>query len=102
MSQETQTTYTNLLLYLNFAGLKEILKSIPRLESIDAEDAADHVADPEDGIVSFPFTATIHNKTAQMAATASEPAKKGTRKKVQIEEKKYGGTNIPLQLKKTL
>ena len=82
--------------------MKEILKSIPRLESIDAEDAADHVADPEDGIVIFPFTATIHNKTTQMAATASEPAKKGTRKKVQIEQKKYGEKNIPLQLKKTL
>ena len=70
--------------------MKEILKSIPRLESIDAEDAADHVADPEDGIVIFPFTATIHNKTTQMAATAPEPAKKGTGKKVQIEKKKYG------------
>ena len=27
-------------------GLKEILKSIPRLEAIDAEDAVDHVASP--------------------------------------------------------
>ena len=31
------------------------MKLIPKMEGIDAEDAADHVADPTDIEVSFPF-----------------------------------------------
>ena len=62
--------------------MKEILKSIPRLESIDAEDAADHVAEPEDRVVVFPFTVSTRNTPSQMVAPTSEPTKKGTREKV--------------------
>ena len=75
--------------------MKEILKTIPKLESIDTDDAAD-------GVVIFPFTGITRNSSNLTATPASEPARKGKKRKLQLEKNKYGRKNIPPQLKKTL
>ena len=82
--------------------MKEILKTIPKLESIDTYDAADHVLDPEDGVVIYPFIGITRNSSNLTATPASEPARKGKKRKLRLEKNKYGGKNIPHQLKKTL
>ena len=90
----------------NYTGLKEILKSIPRIEAIDAEDAVDHVASPEMGEVTYPFSLGSHKKTdpatSPAKTTSTESSKKGTKKHVKLDKKKYGKHNIPKALKKLL
>ena len=61
--------------------MKEILKTIPKLESIDTDDAADHVLYPEDGVVIYPWSSNL------TATPASEPARKVKKKKLRLEKK---------------
>ena len=90
----------------DYTGLKEILKSIPRIEAIDAEDAVDHVASPEIGEVTYPFSLGSHKKTdpatSPAKTTSTESSKKGTKEHVKLDKKKYGKHNIPKALKKLL
>ena len=67
--------------------MKEILKTIPKLESIDTDDAADHVLYPEDGVVIYPFTGITRNSSNLTATPASEPARKVKKKKLRLEKK---------------
>ena len=83
-----------------------MLKSIPRLEPIDAEEAADHVADPEDTAVSYPFSLGSKN-TSDPASSAlplisSEQTKKGTKRSIKREKNKYREHNIPSKLMKLI
>ena len=86
----------------DYTGLKEILKSIPRIEAIDAEDAVDHVASPEIGEVTYPFSLGSHKKTdpatSPAKTTSTESSKKGTKENVKLDKKKYGKHNIPKAL----
>ena len=84
-------------------GLFEILKSISRLEGPDAEDAADHITDPSDGVVVYPYG---HNLHRPQSPTAGEPKKqppntprKGTSSRIRMAKKKYGSHNIPYNVK---
>ena len=84
------------------------MKLIQKMEGIDAEDAADHVADPADGEVSFPFgPAKICNNASLSGykpADAAEPVKKGTNpRKIYLKAfKKYGSRNVPKNIKKSI
>ena len=55
------------------------MRLIPKIEGIDAED---HVADPADGEVSYPFGPAKSSNTASSSASkpvdSAEPVKKGT------------------------
>ena len=86
--------------------MREILKTNPRLEGINGEDDTDHVADPEDRVVSYPFTANLRD-TANTAVDScktpvTEPTKKGTKANMQFNKNKYGDKDIPPKLKKLL
>ena len=82
------------------------MRLIPKIEGIDAEDAADHVADPADGEVSYPFGPAKSSNTASSSASkpvdSAEPVKKGTnsRKNFLKAFKKYGSKNVPKNIKK--
>ena len=70
---------------------------------MDADDAADHVADPEDDLVTYPFSLGSHCKSdtssKQLKDDTSVPPKKGTFANVKREKNKYSGHNIPKNLK---
>ena len=61
------------------------MRLIPKIEGIDAEDAADHVADLADKEVSDPFEPAKISNTASPGASkpanSAEPVKKGTNPK---------------------
>ena len=61
------------------------------LKSIDAEEAADHVADPEDAAVSYPFSLGSKNKSdpasSSLPLISSEQTKKGTKRSIKREKK---------------
>ena len=76
---------------------------IPRLDPIDAEEAADHVANLEDAAVTYPFSINFKNKSeapTQPSNSSPEPSKKGTPKTFKREKSKYGSHNNPKSLKK--
>ena len=83
-----------------------MLKSIPRLEPIDAEEAADHMAYPEDAAVSYPFSLGSKNKSDPASSSppliSSEQTKKGTKRSIKREKNKYGEYNIPSKPKKLI
>ena len=58
------------------------MRLIPKIEGIDAKDAADHVADPANGEVSYTFGPAKSSNTASSStskpADSAEPVKKGT------------------------
>ena len=82
------------------------MRLIPKIEGIDAEDAADHMADPADGEVSYPFGPAKSSNTASSSASkpadSAEPVKKGTNPKKNFLKafKKYGFKNVPKNIKK--
>ena len=82
------------------------MRLIPKIEGIDAEDAADHVADPADGEVSYPFGPAKSSNTASSSASkpadSAELVKKGTnsRKNFLKAFKKYGSKNVTKNIKK--
>ena len=84
------------------------MRLIPKIEGIDAEDAADHVADPADGEVSYPIRTAKSSNTASSRASkpadSVEPVKKGTnlRKNFLKAFKKYGSKNVPKNIKKII
>ena len=84
-------------------GLSQILKSLLRLEGLDAEDAADHIIDPSDGVVTYPFGHTFHRPQSSSAGEpkkqTTDTARKGTSKKICMTKKKYGSHNIPSNVK---
>ena len=58
------------------------MKLIPRMDGIDANDTAEHVADPSNGNISFPFgpskNCNMSSPGSSKQSEASEPTKKGT------------------------
>ena len=73
------------------------------MEGIDAEEAADHVADPEDPAVSYPFNAPISHRQEHTNASqkeTSEPSRKGIKSQPKLDKNKYGHHNIPALIKK--
>ena len=70
---------------------------------MDADDAADHVADPEDDLVTYPFSLGSHcksdNSSKQPKDDTSVPPKKGTFANVKRKRNKYSCHNIPKNLK---
>ena len=70
------------------------------MEGIDPEEAADHVADPEDPVVSYPFNAPISHWQEHTSASQKEPSEP-SRKGIQspkLDKNKYGYHNIPIHI----
>lgn len=84
------------------------MKLIPRLDGIDADDAAEHVADPSDGNISFPFgpskNCNMSSPGSSKQSEASEPTKKGTSPKKMFSKsvKKYSSRNIPKNIRNSV
>ena len=84
------------------------MRLIPKIDGIDTEDAADHVADPVDGEVSYPFGPAKSSNTASSSASkpadSAELVKKGTnsRKNFLKAFKKYGSKNVTKNIKKII
>ena len=84
------------------------MKLIPRMDGIDADDAAEHVADPSDGNISFPFgpakNCNMSSPGSSKQPEASEPTKKGTNPKKMFSKsvKKYSSRNIPKNIRNSV
>ena len=62
------------------------MKLIPRLDGIDADDAAEHVADPSDGNISFPFGPAKNCNMSSPGSSKQPEASEPTKKRYQSEE----------------
>ena len=62
------------------------MKLIPRMDGIDADDAAKHVADPSDGNISFSFGPSKNCNISSPGSSKQSEATEPTKKRYQSEE----------------
>jgi hypothetical protein len=87
-------------------GYQEVLRKIPRCQTLDLEEAAEHLADPEPGNATFPFGVRILDPEPGSDGAASDaeagPApkkRKGITVKHTVKMQKYGAKSAPAFIK---